>query len=143
MLYEVITNLSDDFEPTKYEDGGSRENSDLQRNSLFTNLSYRATDATTLGFTMSHVTGDNGKPPSTKDNKTDPFAKNPKWERIDDLVITSYSIHYTKLYDQKELGERSGIRANHISAIERGMPYGLKTAKRLSDALDVPVGLLT
>jgi DNA-binding XRE family transcriptional regulator len=47
------------------------------------------------------------------------------------------------LMTQKELGERSGIRANHISAIERGMPYGLKTAKRLSDALDVPVGLLT
>ncbi|WP_369802183.1 helix-turn-helix domain-containing protein [Hyphomonas sp. CY54-11-8] len=48
-----------------------------------------------------------------------------------------------RLLTQKELGERSGIRANHISAIERGMPYGLKTAKRLSDALDVPVGLLT
>ena len=53
------------------------------------------------------------------------------------------AVRQYRLMTQKELGERSGIRANHISAIERGMPYGLKTAKRLSDALDVPVGLLT
>ena len=53
------------------------------------------------------------------------------------------AVRQHRLMTQKELGERSGIRANHISAIERGMPYGLKTAKRLSDALDVPVGLLT
>lgn len=52
------------------------------------------------------------------------------------------AVRQYRLMTQKELGERSGIRANHISAIERGMPYGLKTAKRLSDALDVPVGLL-
>lgn len=53
------------------------------------------------------------------------------------------AVRQYRLLTQKELGERSGIRANHISAIERGMPYGLKTAKRLSSALDVPVGLLT
>ena len=53
------------------------------------------------------------------------------------------AVRQYRLLTQKELGERSGIRANHISAIERGMPYGLKTAKRLSDALEVPVGLLT
>lgn len=53
------------------------------------------------------------------------------------------AVRQFRLMTQKELGERSGIRANHISAIERGMPYGLKTAKRLSDALEVPVGLLT
>jgi DNA-binding XRE family transcriptional regulator len=53
------------------------------------------------------------------------------------------AVRQFRLMTQKELGERSGIRANHISAIERGMPYGLKTAKRLSNALDVPVGLLT
>jgi len=48
-----------------------------------------------------------------------------------------------RLMTQKDLSERCGIRANHISAMERGMPFGLKTAKRLADALDVPVGLLT
>lgn len=48
-----------------------------------------------------------------------------------------------RLMTQKELGELCGIRPNHISAIERGMSYGLKTAKRLSEALSVPVDLLT
>jgi len=47
-----------------------------------------------------------------------------------------------RLMTQRELGERSGIRPNHISAIERGMSYGLKTAKRLSGALEVQVDLL-
>ena len=48
-----------------------------------------------------------------------------------------------RLLTQKELSARCGIRANHISAMERGMPFGLKTAKRLAEALEVPVGLLT
>ncbi len=53
------------------------------------------------------------------------------------------AVRQFRLLTQKELGERCGIRPNHISAIERGMPFGLKTARRLADALDVPVGLLT
>lgn len=64
-------------------------------------------------------------------------------ELIDQGENPVRAVRQHRLMTQKELGERSGIRANHISAIERGMPYGLKTAKRLSDALDVPVGLLT
>lgn len=48
-----------------------------------------------------------------------------------------------RLMTQKDLSDLCGIRPNHISAIERGMSYGLKTAKRLADALDVPVDLLT
>ncbi|WP_321489872.1 helix-turn-helix transcriptional regulator [uncultured Hyphomonas sp.] len=48
-----------------------------------------------------------------------------------------------RLLTQKELSNSCGIRANHISAMERGMPFGLKTAKRLAEALEVPVGLLT
>ena len=64
-------------------------------------------------------------------------------EQIDKGENPVRAVRQYRLMTQKELGERSGIRANHISAIERGMPYGLKTAKRLSDALDVPVGLLT
>lgn len=48
-----------------------------------------------------------------------------------------------RLMTQKDLSDLCGIRPNHISAIERGMSYGLKTAKRLAGALDVPVDLLT
>ena len=53
------------------------------------------------------------------------------------------AIRQFRLLTQKELGESCGIRANHISAIERGMSYGLKTARRLAHALQVPVDLLT
>jgi DNA-binding XRE family transcriptional regulator len=52
------------------------------------------------------------------------------------------AVRQFRLMTQRELGERSGIRANHISAIERGMSFGLKTAKRLAEALDVQVDLL-
>lgn len=47
-----------------------------------------------------------------------------------------------RLMTQNELSEICGIRANHISAIERGQSFGLKTARRLADALDVPADIL-
>jgi DNA-binding XRE family transcriptional regulator len=53
------------------------------------------------------------------------------------------AVRQYRLMTQKDLSDLCGIRPNHISAIERGMSYGLKTAKRLADALDVPVDLLT
>jgi predicted component of type VI protein secretion system len=34
------------------------------------------------------------------------------------------------------------VRPNHISAIERGQTFGLKTARRLSEALNVPASVL-
>lgn len=77
--------LSDDFEPTKDEDGDERENSDRQRESVFGNLSYRPTDATTLGLSLSQFTGENGKPPVTNYDKNDDFTKKIKYERTDDL----------------------------------------------------------
>lgn len=38
---------------------------------------------------------------------------------------------------QKQLGEKCGLWPNHISAIERGQSFSLKTARRLSQGLDV------
>lgn len=64
-------------------------------------------------------------------------------KRISDGEHPVRVVRQFRLMTQKELGELCGIRPNHISAIERGMSYGLKTAKRLSDALAVPVDLLT
>lgn len=43
---------------------------------------------------------------------------------------------------QKQLGERCGLWPNHISAIERGQNFSMKTARRLSEGLDVPPKLL-
>lgn len=64
-------------------------------------------------------------------------------KRIGDGEHPVRVVRQFRLMTQKELGELCGIRPNHISAIERGMSYGLKTAKRLADALAVPVDLLT
>lgn len=64
-------------------------------------------------------------------------------KRISDGEHPVRVVRQFRLMTQKELGELCGIRPNHISAIERGMSYGLKTAKRLADALAVPVDLLT
>jgi len=47
-----------------------------------------------------------------------------------------------RLLTQSQLSEKCGIRPNHISAIERGQTFGLKTAKRLAAALDVPAEVL-
>lgn len=63
-------------------------------------------------------------------------------KRIGEGESAVRTVRQFRLMTQRELGDRSGIRANHISAIERGMSYGLKTAKRLASALDVPVDLL-
>ncbi len=63
-------------------------------------------------------------------------------KKIEDGENTIRAIRQHRLMTQRELGDRCGIRPNHISAIERGMPYGLKTARRLADALKVPVDLL-
>jgi DNA-binding XRE family transcriptional regulator len=63
-------------------------------------------------------------------------------KRIADGENPVRAVRQFRLMTQRELGELSGIRANHISAIERGMSFGLKTAKRLSDALEIQVDLL-
>lgn len=43
-----------------------------------------------------------------------------------------------RLLTQRELSERTGLRENHISAIERGREFGLKTARLLAEALEAP-----
>lgn len=77
--------LSDDFEDTDDEGGDYRQNSDRKRTTLFGNTSYRLGDRTQLGLTISHTSGENGKPPVVNYDPDDPFTKSPKYERIDDL----------------------------------------------------------
>lgn len=78
--------LSDDFEKTPHEDGGLRENSDRKSGNLFANVGYRATDSLSLGLVYNYLKGEYGKPPSTIDRAMDPdFAKNLKYERVDDV----------------------------------------------------------
>ncbi len=52
------------------------------------------------------------------------------------------AIRQYRLLTQSQLSEKCGIRPNHISAIERGQSFGLKTARRFAKALNVPADLL-
>jgi len=80
--------LSDNFTPTKAEDGDDRENSDRERINFFGNMSYAITDENSVGLTVSQATGDNGKPPVTNYDPLDNFSKKEKYERIDDIDST-------------------------------------------------------
>ncbi len=77
--------LSGDFKPTAEEDGGARENSDLKRKSLFGNMGYTFSESTRMGLTLNWYQGENGVPPTIGSDKEDPFYKNPKYVRIDDM----------------------------------------------------------
>jgi vitamin B12 transporter len=75
--------LSNDFHATNQEDGGNRENSDKERNNLFANMGYKVNDELNLGLTFSCLNGEYGIPGSIIADASDPFAPNPKFERID------------------------------------------------------------
>ena len=76
--------LSDDFESTKEENGGARENSDIERESIFANMGYAISDTAQLGATLNWYQGENGVPPRINSDKDDPFNKKPKYDRVDD-----------------------------------------------------------
>jgi vitamin B12 transporter len=69
-----------------------RLNSDRKRTSLFGNVGVHLSEKTQLGLTISHDRGENGKPPVLEPSGTDPFAKNPKYERTDSLDNTSFQV---------------------------------------------------
>lgn len=92
--------LSDGFDATPLEDGGLRENSDSRRNNLFGNIGWSPTEDWDIGLVASYTKGNYGIPPSTKvSTKTDPdpFASNPKYERIND--IEGFSAQLSTSYD--------------------------------------------
>ena len=74
--------------------------------------------------------------------KAEPEIPEEAQRRIDAGEHPVRVIRELRLLTQSQLSELCGIRPNHISAIERGQTFGLKTARRLSEALDVPASLL-
>jgi vitamin B12 transporter len=92
--------LSDNFDSTPLEDGNLRENSDARRNNLFGNIGYSPTEDWDIGLVATYTKGNYGVPPSTKQStKTDPdpFASNPKYERVNDLE--GFSAQLSTSYD--------------------------------------------
>jgi len=88
--------LSKSFIPTAEEDGGTRDNSDTYRRSLFLNLGFNPSDNWSVGAIIDRSDGSFGKPPSVINNKDDVFAKNPKYERVNDYngLATQLSLGY-------------------------------------------------
>jgi antitoxin component HigA of HigAB toxin-antitoxin module len=74
--------------------------------------------------------------------KAEPEIPDEAQRRIDAGEHPVRVIRELRLLTQSQLSELCGIRPNHISAIERGQTFGLKTARRLSEALNVPASLL-
>lgn len=76
--------MSDDFDDTSEEDGGTRNNSDNERGNVFANLGYTPREDLDIGITAALLTGEFGKPPITINDKNDSFATTPKYDRIED-----------------------------------------------------------
>lgn len=98
--------LSGNFTDTPDETGDERSNSDRQRASVFGNLTHQLTDKTSLGFTISYVDGENGKPHVTNYDRNDPFTKKPKYDRLDDLQTALVQLALS--HDTKENLEYRG-----------------------------------
>lgn len=76
--------LSDSFDATSEEDGSIRENSDYFREHFFTNLGMTASDSLRFGIVAGVSKAEFGQPPSTINDNSDPYAKKPKYERVED-----------------------------------------------------------
>nr|WP_321399461.1 TonB-dependent receptor [uncultured Desulfobacter sp.] len=76
--------LPNSFDATSEEDGGIRENSDYFRENFFTNLGVTASDSFRFGIVAGVSKAEFGQPPSTINDKSDDYAKTPKYERVED-----------------------------------------------------------
>jgi len=109
--------LSDDFRPTADEDGDERFNSDRTRKNLFANLGWCPTARSQLAATLQCRKDEFGIPPVTNFDKNDPFAKKPKFERVDDLEGIAAQL----AFDQQlpgPLSSRGWVYFNRLSMLE-------------------------
>lgn len=76
--------LSNSFDATSEEDGGIRENSDYLRENVYANIGLTAGDAFRFGLVAGTGQGEFGQPPSSINDKSDPYAKSVKYDRVED-----------------------------------------------------------
>jgi vitamin B12 transporter len=70
----------------------TRSNSDRERRNLFISLTADPTPGIDLGLTFSHTDGSYGIPPGLIDDRDDPFANRPTYERVEDLWVQSAQV---------------------------------------------------
>ena len=105
--------LSDDFESTSEEDGGLRKNSANRRKNFFANAGIDLSQDWRIGLVFNYLQGEYGTPPGTINDKKDPFAKTPKYERVEDFE--GFSGQITTSYDLPgPLDLRAWIFTNHF-----------------------------
>ncbi len=82
--------------PNNFQPAGDRINSDRDDTNLYANLIWQVLEKTKIGLSSSYRTGNYGKPSETRDSSggdADPFAKTPKFERVDNYQ--GYSLNLT------------------------------------------------
>ncbi len=84
--------LSDSFDPTPLQGSGDRVNSDRSDANLYGNSIWKMGQETDIGLSASYRRGHYGKPFDVRDS-SDPFARNPKFERLDNSE--GYSLQLT------------------------------------------------
>ncbi|MBW1901434.1 MAG: TonB-dependent receptor [Deltaproteobacteria bacterium] len=105
--------LSHDFDATPEEGGGLRENSDNERENLFANVGFAAGEDWKIGLIVQGSDGEFGKPPSVINDRNDPFAKRPKYERVEDY--DGFSAQLTASYDpETPFGLRAWVFYNEL-----------------------------
>jgi outer membrane cobalamin receptor len=156
--------LSDDFVATDAENGGARENSDLERNNIFANVGYSPSDATMLGMTFSYLNGEHGKPPVVNFDKTDPFSNNEKFDRLSDtdnysaqlaashdlsgpLKIKSWVFHnqldqVEDRYDDEQYNSQESKGSYHTDSTTRISGINLQAGYDFSDSDTLTLGLM-
>lgn len=77
--------LSGDFDPTRIENSGLRDNSDLRRDNLYLSALYSPNAQWQLGLTLTAFDGAHGIPANVIDTVTDPvFGRVTRYERVPD-----------------------------------------------------------
>ncbi|UIJ37406.1 TonB-dependent receptor [Desulfobaculum bizertense] len=97
--------LSGSFNETALQDSGERVNSDDEKNNIYANLLYDATDSTKLGLTVSYWDRSYGIPPAT--TKNDGYIKKPKYDRYDNI-----SGNLVQLLVQHEFSDALSMKAS-------------------------------
>lgn len=98
--------LSDDFDHTSEQRGDYRKNSDRERHNVLGTIGYTPNKDLSLGFTFNYTQGEYGKPASVIRDPFDPFASNPKYERIDGYEGLSF-----QLAGDYQVTERFSVRS--------------------------------
>ena len=90
--------LSDGYDPVTTDNGnfqpkGERINSDRTDANFYANAIWSGLPGTEIGLSTSYRRGHYGKPVEVRDPDVDPFARNPKFERVDNFK--GYSLNLT------------------------------------------------